>query len=205
MAEKKMNMPELWTAILSGQYALANQMIYNGANINETRKTKSNKMITLLHYVVSKSDVRYIRVLANLGADFNARDSKNRTPLHWAARSGVGPDVVEELINGGTLVDARDHNQQTALHLFAQKKRFCIGSVQKLIDRGASLEAVNAVGEGILHVAVWHHNLEMVKLLLSHRVNIDARDIFGRTPLRVYFSNVIENTEGEDRPEIVSI
>ena len=176
-------------------------MIYRGANVNEPIKTKGGDMVMLLHYAVSKSDVRCIRVLANLGANFNARDSWNRTPLHWAAACGVGPDVVEVLINEGAIMDARDANEFTPLHYCAKKNNDQIESVQKLIARGASLEAVGGMGETVLHVAVSNRNLEMVKLLLSHRVNINAMDDFGCTPLLV---SIIMN-KVEQETEIVSI
>ena len=199
---KKMDVPELWTALLSGQYDLANQMISRGANINEARETELNTVTTLLHYAVMKSDVQCIRVLANLGANFNACDSKNCTPLHWAVMmiDEDRPDIVEVLIDGGAVVDAQDHEQMTPLHHAAFDDY--IESAKKLIARGASIDAIAADTDrwSVLHMAI--SNLEMVKMLISHRVNIDVKDIEGRTPL---FRNILINNCPELKTEMVGI
>ena len=202
-----MDVPELWTAILSGQYYLANQMISRGANVNEYTRTEGDPMTTLLHYAVLTSDVRCIHVLANLGANFNARDSRNFTPLHWAVKYNVGPDVVEVLVNEGTVVNATDHDQFTPLH-YAALKDNNTELIQKLIAKGASIDAVGSKGRSVLHVAIMCHNLEMVKILISHRVNIDPKDIFGRTPLFLYLSiksYLLEYWNEKPKMEMVSV
>ena len=200
-----MAVPKLWTAILSGQYDLANQMISRGANVNEPTKTKDDPVTTLLHYAVMINDIRCIRVLANLGANFNARDSKNCTPLHWAVIREDIPDVVEVLINEGAAVDMQDDDQMTPLHYAARNN--CIESAKKLIAGGSFIEMVDANGRSVLHVAVINCNLKMIKMLISHRVNIDPKDIHGWTPLISFFSRLsgMESMKKEYAMEIVSI
>ena len=178
-------------------------MIQRGVNVNEPRNIGNyDPVTTLLHYAVATSNVHCIRVLANFGASVNARDSKNRTPLHWAATHGAGPDVVELLINKGAYVDERDYYQRTPLHYHAISRKNCIESAQKLIARGASIDAIGADSWSVLHLAITYHNLEMVKMLISHRVNINAKDIDGCTPLLHYF---MVHRDGEYKTEIVSI
>ena len=180
-----MDVPELWTAILSGHYDLAKQMISRGANVNQPIKTENDPVTTLLHYAVAKNNVRCIRVLADLGADFNARGKNNRTPLHWAVRFDAGPDVVKMLINEGAVVDARDDNQFTPLHIAVISNS--IELAKTFITRGASVNAINKNGWSILHFAILARSLEMVKMLISHGVTIDPKDINGWTPLLLSF------------------
>ena len=172
--------------MLSGQYDLANQMISRGANVNEPTTTEDSGM-TLLHFAVMMNDIRCIRVLANLGANFNARDSNKCTPLHWAIMGEDVPDVVEVLINEGADVDMQDDRQMTPLHYAT--RNYCIESAKKLIAGGSSIDTVDADGWSVLHVAVMCHNLQMVKLLISHGVNIDPKDGYGCTPLLRFFSH----------------
>ena len=200
-----MDMPKLWAALLSGEYDLANHMISRGANVNEPTETENDPETTLLHYAVELRNIQCIHILANLGANFNARDSNNCTPLHWAVMWEDIPDVVEVLMNGGAVVDMQDDGEMTPLH-YAARNNF-IESAKKLIAGGSFIDMADAIGWSVLHVAVIYDNLEMVKMLISHRVNIDPKDIQGWTPLLSFFSvlNFIGSMKREHTTEIVKI
>ncbi len=57
------------------------------------------------------------------GADVNARDDRQRTPLHCAIEARQG-DLARLLIETGTDLRAQDHQQQTALHGAARNGLF---------------------------------------------------------------------------------
>ena len=173
---------ELWPATRQGEHEIANQPIRSSANVNEARNTVFQRVMPLLHCAVARGDMQSLkRLLISHGTNYNARDSKNCTPLHLAVMAGDCPDVIDMFINGGALVDARDVDERTPLDR-AVEKNFN-ESAQKLIARGASIEAVNIWGWSILHTAVFSKNLSMVKVLISHGVNIDSKNIHGYTPL----------------------
>jgi len=55
--------------------------------------------------------------------------------------------------------------------------------VSCLLKRGAIVDACGLNNTTALHLAVDVQNLPMTRLLLQHGADINARDIFGKTPL----------------------
>ena len=185
----------LWAATQNGNYHLANRLIYDGANVNEIRRTVFDRMTTLLHYAAVKSDIPLIRLFIKHGVNINARDSENRTPLHWAVIMNDHPDVIDVLISEGAIVDARDVYQLTPLLTamgYGSKR-----SARKLIARGASIDAVGKNGNSTLHLALMSlsRNLSIVKFLISRGANVDIANVSGVTPLHYALEYTPGNTE----------
>ena len=85
-----------------------------------------------------------MRLLINHGANYNAPESDNSTPLHQAVMFDDRPDIVEVLINAGAVMDAWDIYQYTPLLLAA---KICYyESVEMLIASGAFIKAIDASG-----------------------------------------------------------
>ena len=92
------------------------------------------------------------------------------------------------LINEGAVVDARDVEERTPLHLAVEEK--LSESPQKLIARG-----VDRYCDSILHKAVLSENLSMVQILISHKVNIDAKNNRCTPLLRAFLNQYRVNTD----------
>ena len=56
-ARQKLKFTELWEAMRAGDYHLANQLICNGAYVNEIQRTIFDPGTTLLHYAAMRGDV----------------------------------------------------------------------------------------------------------------------------------------------------
>lgn len=69
------------------------------------------------------------------GADVNARDDWQRTPLHCAIEARHG-DLARLLIERGTDLRAQDYQQQTALHWAARTGLSDLARL--LLERGAN-------------------------------------------------------------------
>ncbi len=79
------------------------------------------------------------------------------------------------------LVDAREGQGMTPLHYAVYGKDTRL--IRFLIDKGASLEAVNASVKTPLHIAAINDQSEAAAVLLERGAKVEARDDYGRTAL----------------------
>jgi tetratricopeptide (TPR) repeat protein len=84
------------------------------------------------------------RLLVEKGADVNARDRQQNTPLHWAV-CGYKIDFVRLLIEKGADVNAKDGWQYTPLHRAARCGKTEVARF--LIERGADANAKDYDGD----------------------------------------------------------
>jgi ankyrin repeat protein len=90
------------------------------------------------------------RWLVGQGADLEARDTYNRTPLHNLT-SGRFSEVVT-LLDLGADIHATDNEAETPLHKAAKSGN--AEAVRVLVDRGARADALNAAGLSPLAAAL---------------------------------------------------
>ena len=81
--------------------------------------------------------------LVDRGADVDARDVNQRTPLHYACDKGH-MEVAMALVDRGADVDARDVNQRTPLHLACRNGHMEVA--MSLVKKGANVFVVNSNG-----------------------------------------------------------
>ena len=94
-------------------------------------------------------------MLLQNGADVNAVDGEEWTPLHFAASEGH-VDVVKVLIQNGADVNAIDERKMTALHYTARYGHVDVAKV--LLQNGADVNAVDIYkSTALAHAANWRH------------------------------------------------
>ncbi len=93
-------------------------MIYYKFTVHST----SSLGDTALHKAALSGQVPTVRFLIKNGANVNAKNFRQQTPLHEAAKNHVSSpesknmiEVIQLLINNGAKVNARDHLQATPL------------------------------------------------------------------------------------------
>jgi len=120
---------------------------------------------TPLHLAVNNDNFNIVEVLITNGADVNAKDLDDWTPLQIAAQNGY-VDITEILTEcHDSIVDEKDSNGQTALHLVA-----CDGHanvIHVLIKNGASVNLIDNLQQTALSLAVQEGHLEAMNLLID--------------------------------------
>ena len=88
-------------------------------------------------------------ILLDRGADVNASDEKQRTPLFTEHLEYGNIEVIMALLDRGADVNASDKEGNTPLHLACKNGN--VELVNKLINKGADVNAEDAFGEIPFH------------------------------------------------------
>jgi ankyrin repeat protein len=89
-----------------------------------------------LHVAVKKGHAEVVPVLLRYGADVNARDNQNQTPLHHASELGY-VEIAQLLLDHGADTSARNKDDNTPLYVAVAKGQRDI--IQVYLDRGADV------------------------------------------------------------------
>ena len=151
---------------------------------------------TPLHWAVFGNDgSEVIRTLLARGADLNARDYRDRTPLNSALNQpytvlrtttrGATMALVDALLAAGTNPTARDGVGATHLH-FVAAVHVDPAAIETLLAAGADVGAQTENGDTPLHWAAAHNeNPAVVEALLAAGADVAAEGSIRRTPLHM--------------------
>ncbi len=139
---------------------------------------------------ISHQDLEEVRRMIAGGADVNAADCRNKTPLMDAAACN-NPEIVRALLDAGAAINARDNNGRTALMaaLMAALKAALkadgnLEIVRALLEAGADPNVKDTGGNTALSWAAARNNPETVRALLNAGADINAKSgAYGVTAL----------------------
>ena len=163
------------------------------------RESRLGRMGTPLHRAVlanmfserkEKDTLGVVKLLLDAGADINALDNMNSTPLHFAVRF-CPADVVETLIKHGAEVNTCNKRGETPLHFAVERslaneaeEKEALSVIKLLLDSSAKTHFHNYRGKTPLHMAARRTGKpSILEVLPKGRVNTNARDGDGQTPL----------------------
>jgi len=108
------------------------------------------------------------------------------TPMHTAAGGGH-MDTMEQLMERGADVNAKDGNDRTPMHLAAQNDHR--ETVKWLKEQGADVNAKDNAGQTPMHLAAQKGRGDTVARLKELGAEVNAKDNDGRTPLHMAAQN----------------
>ncbi len=156
---------------------------------------------TTLMAAAGRGDADSVGILLAHGAQADADDDHGMRALHAAAQFAfAGGDtqaarrVIENLLDAGAPIDARNADGQTALLILlgarAQPRsgadqKALLGLLGMLCERGARIDVQDERGVSPLHACAMHGLLLPARALLGAGADRTRRDLLERTPREV--------------------
>lgn len=165
--------------------ALVDMLIKAGANVNET---KVDFMATPLMGATNLNENEIANEIARLllaaGANVNAKDEDNVTPLFFAIE-GKNVELVDMLIKAGADVNAQEAVGSTPLMWAVENKITAAGQIiTLLLAAGADVNKKSESGTTVLMMAAANpKGTEAVQLLLAGNADVNLQNSKGETAL----------------------
>ena len=134
---------------------------------------------TPLHHAAGFGALETMKLLIGAGAEVDARNERNSTPLHWAVSD---MEKIRLLLARGADINAKTETEHTPVGLAAMH-RFDNSPLKLLLEKGADPNIASINGRTPLMAASRAGNVEAMKLLLASKADPRAAAGNGATSL----------------------
>ena len=157
---------------------------------------------TLLHYAADRNaSDEMIQALLDLGANPNALNNDNKTPLHLATNR---KNIINKLIKAGALITDKDKDGNTPLHAACSwissfdERDSTIDQVANPLITKDTVNTLNMKGESPLHILANSNSFSTYMLfekakLIHEGANTKAKDMNGKTPIDIINQRLLQN------------
>jgi ankyrin repeat protein len=155
--------PPLIFAILRNRPEIVRALIEAQADLNDPHRF-DYPLVTAVN-----ADTRVLELILEAGPrDLNAHTGRGETALEHAA--GCKAYIYANLLKNG---------------VFWGQPPDCVRDARLLVKAGADPTFASRDGQSPLHIAVSSNNLDIARVLIDGGANIEATNVYGRTPLMV--------------------
>lgn len=166
-----MAVPFLHKAVRCGSVALVNDAILAGSSVDAV----NDKGWTPLQCAVYLGYDDVVKALLSHKANVHARTKLGCTPLNIATWHCGSHEIGKMLVDAGADIEAIDVNEDTPLHVAAQKGH--VTMVKLLLAEGANVDAFGWQRLTPLQTAFKYNQAEVAELLCGTRARWDGKGL----------------------------
>ncbi|MCL2646664.1 MAG: ankyrin repeat domain-containing protein [Phycisphaerales bacterium] len=153
-----------------------------GDKISEVNAKIGDRGETLMHMAAAEGRMDVLVWLKARGADVNAKDDFDNTPIWFAASKGHF-DVMKWFKEQGADVNAKNRGGLTLMHAAARGGNF--DAMKWAKEQGMSLHNKGNLGQTLMLSAASGGNVEAMKWLKEQGLDVNTKDQFDETPMYV--------------------
>lgn len=172
---------DVWDVIMAGEHERLAAMLAQTSSLVTAVGAEGQ---TLLHLACDGPDnEECARVLVARGADANAKDVMQRSPLLVACETQAFGSAHLLIAEAGASLSVSDENGMGPSHWLAKH-----GSAELLalaLKHGSRVDAVNSSQQTPLHIAIMHGQLACALVLLDAGARPSAKDAEGRCAMHL--------------------
>lgn len=172
-------------AAKTGSVEIVKLLLSKGAKVNTSNKWGD----TPLHFAAISGNLEIVKLLVDKKADINQKNYLHYTPIFYAAINGNLECLKYFIEEKGMDVNSKDKIGMTLLMRVSYQKEEHFEVAKYLVEKGCFVNEWCQGKYRALHYAAMRGHNNIVEFLLQNKANVNAKSIFGETPLDLALRN----------------